>query len=107
MAELGTGEAEKEQRLLNNRAGLGMNWQVQRARGSHMWSGSQCGHWEITRGKEVRLREPPTKGMGRCFRFGRVQARASPAFPSKLPKTKRENVTLGNWEHNLKQLPPV
>lgn len=69
MAELGTGEV-KEQRLLNNTAGLGMSWQVQRATGSLMWPGSQCGPWEIIREKQVG--GTPMKDKGWCFRFDRV-----------------------------------
>lgn len=63
MTELGTGEAEKEKKLLNKRAGLGRSWQVQRATGSLT---------EIIREKQVRLRESSMKGMGWCFRFDGV-----------------------------------
>lgn len=67
--ELGILGKEKEQRLLNSRAGLEMRRQVQRATGSLAWPGSQCEQcFKVIGENWVRWGESPMRGKGWWFR---------------------------------------
>lgn len=95
MAELGTGKAEKGQRLLSNRVVLGMSWQFQRATGSLACPGSQCRQWEIVREKCIRLRVPPMRGKGGISGLIQPRLQHLQLFHQNTPKPSKR---ISPWE---------